>query len=107
MLAGIKAVPFRILERAAEIFDCTINELIGDDGFAGSKAVDTDERVAALNQAIVQKNARIRELEDQVLDLMEQVDTLTKEVEKDNSLRQENEKLKKYLFEKWLSEVMK
>ena len=69
---------YRNVERLAEIFHCEVMELIGEDGTSSAKHESVDEKVSTLNGALTMKNAKIRELEDSVLELMQQVEDLQK-----------------------------
>ena len=115
----------RQLERLSEVFGCELKELMGSDGAANPAKMDESEKIRALNESIVKKNLRIQELEakvkelearckdseDQALELMLAAEDLKNKLEKADSskvkrLKEENDQLKKLMFEKWLKEEL-
>ena len=103
---GRKKPSFRIVKRMAEVFDCEVSELLGDDGAKPSKAADSDEKISLLNQAIIRKNEKIKDLEQNIEVLKahnkQLIDTMNEYI----GFREENDKLRKILFEKLLAEEL-
>lgn len=96
----------RQLEAIARVLEVEPQSLVGEDGTAKMPREDESETVARLNEAIVKKNAQIKELEDTVLELMEQIESLKKQERRDETaeLKAEIMRLKAFIADMVLRE---